>query len=315
MRLLLLITALMTLAACSQEPSKPVTIAINPWPGYEPLYLAEFKGFFKAQKLDIKLVQLASLSDVQLAYSNRHVDGMASTAVEAVQVNFLGSKPNKIVLVPDYSNGGDVIIAGKQVVSMSDLKGKKVGAEVTSLGIFLLERALGKHHMSLTDVEVVNIDQAEAKASLESGAIDALVTYPPFSIQIAASDDYRTIFTSAEIPKEIIDVVSLSEETIQKHPGLVAKLHKAWQMALDYMRDNPEDAYQIMAQREGISAAEFEASLTDLIFLDSQEQRALLSADSRLQSSMQAVCTTLVAVRSIEGPCSKLPNLIYPVAK
>lgn len=303
--------ALMTgaLAGCEQPTSRPFKIAINPWPGYELLYLAEAKGFFEEAGANIKLVQLDSLSDVQKAYLNNLVDGMTSTAIEAVQVTHLGGKPLKVVAIPDYSNGGDVIVASKTIADIKSLAGKRVGAEVSSLGIYLLSRALNKYGLNLADIELINLEQADGQSLLEADQIDAFVTYPPFSINVLKNEKFHTVFTSAEIPYEIIDVVSLSEEALAKDPGLGNKLRKAWQLAMEYMNNHRQEAYRLMAKRQSISVAEFEDALGGLILLDRPEQEKLLQNHDKLHELFTDVCNTLVFAKAIETDCSQQPNL------
>lgn len=167
------------LVACTpQKTSNKISIAINPWPGYELLYLASNKDFFKAVGLNIELIQTATLSDAQRAYINGRVDGFSSTIVEAVQAQEFGGEPLTVVLLADYSNGGDVILSHPPYNTLASLKGKKIGCEVSSLGIYILARALTLYDMSLDDVEMINIEQGNALQSLTSGHIDAMVTYP-----------------------------------------------------------------------------------------------------------------------------------------
>ena len=295
---------------CSQAPDQPVTIAINPWPGYEPMYLAEVQGYFEKNGINVELVQLDSLSDVQRAYLNGHVDGMASTMIEAVQASHLGNKPLKIIMVPDYSNGGDVLIGATEFNSVAQLKGKRVGVEVSSLGIYVLHRALSKHGMTLDDVELVNTKQERALNELNAKNIDAVVTYPPFSVEILKSKGYEKLFTSAEIPFEIIDVVSVSESVLIAQPEFVPRLRASWQMALDYMASDPARSMQIMAEREGISVEDFEAALEDLVVLNASQQNDLFQRET-LQEAVIDVCEVLVGVDSIETNCDQFSNIIY----
>lgn len=312
MRLLLSLLCAVLLAACSESKKDPVSIAINPWPGYELLYLAEQKGFFEQEGVDVRLLQLGSLSDAQRAYLNGHADGMASTVIEAVQAQVLGARPLSIVMVPDYSSGGDVIIAADSVSSVEQLRGKPVGCEVSSLGIFILQRALAKAGMTLADVEVVNVEQSEGHKALSSGEIAAFVSYPPVSISILSQPGYQQIFSSAEIPHEIIDVVSLSNEVIAERPELVAGLYRAWDRALAYYRSNSDEAAEIMARRENISAADFQAVISDeLVILDGEQQRRLIGDASILQKNVDQVCETLVQVAALDTDCSRLPAMIH----
>jgi NitT/TauT family transport system substrate-binding protein len=296
---------------CAKQDDKPVTIAINPWPGYEFLFLAEQLGYFDEVGAPIKLVQLASLGDGQRAYINGRVDGMASTLIEAVQAEHLGGAPLKVVLVADYSNGGDVIVADSGLKNVAELKGRAVGCEVSSLGVFVLQRALTKAGLTLDDVTVINTEQADGQSSLKDGKIDAFVSYPPYSVNVLKDKRYQTLFSSAEIPFEIVDTVSISETVLKKYPQLVSKLHAAWQMALDFTRDNPEQAYQIMAERQGISPEDFKAVLADLVILGRNEQQALFLDSAKLDASAHSVCTTLVHIESLTVDCDQQRSLIY----
>jgi NitT/TauT family transport system substrate-binding protein len=302
---------ILCLSACGNKENPPVEIAINPWPGYEFLYLAEQKGFFEEIGLNAKLVQLASLSDAQRSYVNGYTDGMASTIIEAVQAQALGNSPLEIVMVPDYSNGGDVIIARKELANISDLKGKNIGCEVSSLGIFLLQRALAKAGLTLSDVNIINLEQMNGAKLLQTKKIDAFISYPPVSIDILKLEGFHTIFSSADIPKEIIDTISVSKKALANNPNFVPKLHKVWQMALDYYQSNTQDSLNIMAQREGISTEDFAGVLSDLKIVDFEGQKDIFKSPGHLQKSVLDVCQTLVDINTINVDCKKLPSLVY----
>ncbi|NRB40847.1 MAG: ABC transporter substrate-binding protein [Pseudomonadales bacterium] len=311
MRIIFLVSFLILLLGCAKEPEKVVKIAMNPWPGYELLYLAEQKGFFKEVGANIKLVQVSSLSDSQRAYVAGRVDGMASTLIEAVQVNDFGSRPLKVVLVSDYSNGADMIIANVGITTVKQLKGKNVGAEINTLGSFILQRALENSGLSLDDVNLINIEQFDGKKALTDGVIDAFVTYPPVSIDLLKNPANTTLFTSAEIPYEVIDVVSISDTALADNPQLYQQLQQAWQMAIDYMAKHPDEAHSIMAEREGITPVEFSEALSEVVILNAAQQKDLFRAEGKLAESANAICRTLVHVGSLKTDCAQLPALIY----
>lgn len=300
------------LASCSQEKKvNPIKIGINPWPGYEFLYLAEQKGFFKQVGINVSLVQLSSLSDVQRAYIAGRVDGMASTLIEAVQATQLSGRPVKIVLIPDYSNGGDVVIANRPIHDMKGLRGKNVGVELGSLGIYFLHRALTKNGMMLEDVNMINVEQIDAEQAFDQELIEAFVSYPPMSIELLKYSERAKIFSSAEIPFEIIDTVSVDAEKLAKQPAFVDGLLQAWQMALDYANAHPEESAQIMAEREDISAEEFQAALLDLSILDTEKQKEIFAQPENLKQAVSDVCRVLVEIKSLQKNCETLPDIVY----
>lgn len=298
------------LLGCTPVKEPKVKIAINPWPGYEFLYLAEQKGIFSQVNLNIELIQTSTLSDAQRAYLNGYVDGFTSTLIEVVQVEPLGGKPVKLVLLPDYSNGGDVIISDKTISGVQQLKGKKIGCEVSSLGIYVLQRALMKQNLTIADVTVINIEQANGQIALTNGDIDAYVTYPPYSVEALRNPKYHQIFSTKEIPNEVLDTVAVSAKKVQDIPNFIKKLQQAWQLALTYHQKYPEEANAIMAKREQIKVEEFSAVLSDLKVLNSKEQQEIFAKPEQLLMLASSVCNTLIAVGSIESNCSHINGLL-----
>jgi len=312
LRVFLGITIAFFLNACGQikTPDK-VSIALNPWPGNVLLYLADKKDFFSQVGINIELVRVSTLADVQRAYLAGDVDGFASTLVEVVQVGIVGGKPSKVVLIADYSHGGDVIISTAQINSVKELKGKTVGCEVSSLGTYILGKALAEHQMTLADINIVNIEQDSVGEALESRKVVAVVTYPPYSIALQSTGDYRQIFTTKAIPEDILDVLSISENVLQQQPLLVEKMHQAWKLAFDYLQQHPEEVVAMMAAQEGLSASEYVNALDGLNLLSIEQQRQLFLQPKKLQRMGEDVCETLVKIGAIESSCEHAASLFY----
>jgi len=126
------------LTSCSDIAGKPLRVALNPWPGYAFLFLAQEKGYFADEGVNVELVELSSLSDVRKAFERGQVDGMASSLVEVLEVSKNSNRQAVVSLMADYSNGADVILAGKRfadVVSLS-LVPKWVLNQERSIGSF-----------------------------------------------------------------------------------------------------------------------------------------------------------------------------------
>lgn len=302
---------LLLLSGCLENPNIPIKLAINQWPGYAYLYLAEQQGLFAEHDLNLELVPFGSLSDAQRAYVSGRVDGIASTLIEAVQAQALSSRPLNIVLLTDYSNGADVVLARPSISTVADLKGKTIGAEVTSLGIYMLHRTLATAQLSLDDVTVKNLEPGKAFKAFSVDYIDAYVTYPPHSIDLMHSEDLAPLFTSADIPFDILDSIAFSVATLDKHPELPAKLRRIWQQALDYDAAHPEQAQQSMAKMLGISVAELQGSLANIHVLSAGEQQTLFRSPDTLQAKARDVCAVLHSIDALVYDCQQLPDIIY----
>jgi NitT/TauT family transport system substrate-binding protein len=249
-------------------------VGINSWPGFEFLYLAQEKGFYREEGLEVRIVEFDSLSDARRAYERGQIDVLTSTVIEILQIRDNSSRSPQIVQVVDYSNGSDVILARPGLTNGASLRGARIGLELASLGVYVLARSLERSGLSLADVEMVPVNQLSMEDGYRKGELDAVVTYPPISTKLLRDGQANTVFSSAEIPGEVIDVIAVEAEVNTQRPGEVARLLRAYHRAIAFTRQNPADAYRIMAGREGLTPEEFRAALTGGIRLLSESDQA-----------------------------------------
>jgi ABC-type nitrate/sulfonate/bicarbonate transport system substrate-binding protein len=104
---------------CQRMKDPTVRIAINAWPGYEFLYLAHVKGFFKEVGVDAQIIEFASLSDLRRAFEKGQVDIMAGTAAEVLLSRQNSNRRTQAFIVADYTpdeSGVAVIAADEQFI-------------------------------------------------------------------------------------------------------------------------------------------------------------------------------------------------------
>lgn len=156
---LLALLMLSALIGCTETPP-PLRIAINAWPGYEFVYLAEQQGYFDRLGVDVEIVEFESLSDARRAFERGQVDGFGCTVVEALISAAGGTRRVAIPYVADYSHGADLIVARGGPTTVVDLVGRKVAVEAGTLNTYILARALEKAGQSLTDIQLVKMPQS-----------------------------------------------------------------------------------------------------------------------------------------------------------
>ncbi|MEY4582651.1 MAG: hypothetical protein RL701_7354 [Pseudomonadota bacterium] len=83
----------------------PLRIGINPWPGYELLFLAQEKSYFRDAEVDVRLVEFNSPIDERYAYERGQLDAWAATLVEVIQAGDQSEPAPQIIQVIDYSKG------------------------------------------------------------------------------------------------------------------------------------------------------------------------------------------------------------------
>jgi hypothetical protein len=108
---------------CRARHREPIRFATNPWPGYDPLYIARDKGYFDDAGLNVALVDLTSIGASRRAFERGQVDGCGATLVEILLAADQSGLRPQIAAVVDYSSGADALIAAGSVKNLAALRG------------------------------------------------------------------------------------------------------------------------------------------------------------------------------------------------
>lgn len=285
-------------AGCSRPASAPLRVGNVTWPGYEPFFVAQHLGYLDGKK--VRLTEYTSASEIVRAFGNGAIEAGLMTLDEALQL--AQNAPDlRLILVTDFSNGGDVIMAKPEIASLQDLKGRRVGAETSALGAYVLMRALQLAEMKPQDLEIVPMEFSEHEAAFKEGRVDAVVTYDPIRTKLR-NFGARQIFDSTRIPKEIVDVLVVRNAYLQAHPDTVRHLVQGYYRARTYLKEKPLEVAQITAARAKISPEEFLASLQGLLLPEAVESRRMLIGQPPL---LLKNAQTLAAIMREKGLLAK----------
>jgi NitT/TauT family transport system substrate-binding protein len=139
--------------------------------------------------------------------------------------------------------------------------------------------------------------------ALSQGTLDAIVSYPPTSIKLLRDAKVKTLFDTSDIPGEVVDVIAVDEQIINQRTSEVSKLLRAYQKAVQYTQQNPDEAYRIMSAREGITVDEFRKSMHDGMHIVTQaEQAGFLMPGGKLEKVIDMSDRILRLTGQINGP-------------
>ena len=229
-----------------------VSIAVNPWIGSGVYYVAEEKGFFVNNGVDVKLTDfLDGAVGKQLIASGR-VDAIASLTPETSVLLADAGVDAKVIAITDLSTGADGIIADSSISGLEDLRGKKVAFESGSPSQFFLEYVLQEIGMSSKDLQVVDTPSPDAGAAFVAGSVDAAVTWEPWISQANQRDGGKILVNSTDVP--ILPGMLLARESAidQKSQELVLVVDALFEAA-QWIQDNQNEAAEIMARRFAIT--------------------------------------------------------------
>lgn len=259
------------------QQTEYVRIAFAPWPGAAPLYLAKHLGYFKEEGVEVELVEFDTLVDVYNHFIDGNVVGFTGTIGEIIDYKADTNKIAQVVLVTDYSNGADEIIARDYFYSFTELIGQKIGVEQSRWALLLLDQALEANDMGLEDVEVVHAEQPYILSMLEREKIAAAVVYPPYSTEIYKKTPVNKIFDTSRVPFTFMGIVGFDKKFIDENPKSIRAVIRGWEKALSFMSKYPVDAATIMAKSQGMTLNDFIASIEGLHLLSYKEQLTVVS--------------------------------------
>ena len=299
--LYLLVLFSLFLSSCSKTPPAALRIGINAWPGYEYLTLADQLGYYKDEGLEVKLIPFQTLADGRRAFEKGHIDIMAGTLMELYSAREVTGINPVVFLVADFSNGGDMLLAHKDIVNVAGLKGKKLGLEAGSVDVLTAASALASAQLSFNDVTLVSLPQPNNVKALLAGDIDAAQTYPPFATEALANPNIIRLFDTSQTPGDIIDVLFAHQSILTSRGDDLAKVARAFERAIQYQNTHHEDAIARMAKREGLTPAEFTDALSGLEIISQQEQATYLQ-EAKLLELLKTTHAALTSIGVIQKP-------------
>jgi NitT/TauT family transport system substrate-binding protein len=274
-----------------RETETPLLLGTNLWLGYEPLFLARDLGHFDEHS--VRLVECASSSQVIRQFRDNTIQAAALTIDEVLLLRERGLDL-RVVLVMDISQGGDAILARGDVQDLADLRGRKVGVENSALGAFVLTRALQKVNLSVQDVTIVSVEADEHERAFLSQEIDAVVTFEPVRSRLLAAGAIQ-LFDSTEMPNEIVDVLVVRADALERHQSHLITVLRGWFKALEYLEQNPDEALRSVSLRIKLTPEQIKQSQKGLHAPDLQENLSLLGGQpSPLEENARRLSTVMV---------------------
>lgn len=265
--------------------AEPLKIAYSDWPGWVAWQVGIDKGWFKEAGVDVDFEWFEYVPSME-AFSAGKVDAVSMTNGDALVTGATGA-PSKAIIINDYSNGNDMIVAKPGIETVKDLKGKKIGVEVGFVDHLLLLKALEANGMTEKDVTLVNVPTQETPKAFASGDVDAIAAWQPNSGQaLKAVPGSKAIYTSSNVPGLIYDVLAVNPASLSARPDDWKKVAKVWYKIVDYFYnpDTKADAIKSMSARVNLSPEEYSAFVDGTKILKLSEAKKAFEKGEGLDS-------------------------------
>ena len=288
--LYLLLTSLL-ISGCSnnqeeisqiQEPQE-LKVAIVDWIGFSPLYVAQELGYYNDLNLNLDIQVISDIAAVKSAITSNKIDLTWGTG--DVLLTFADSGINtKAFYAVDWSNGGDGVIVSDKFQDWSDFEGAEfVGQEgFPPSNLFLY--ALTQNGVDVSKVNFTEMDTAAAATAFQSGQVEIAALYQPFLSQAAEREDSKIFVTSKDYPYVITDYFSALPETLDNKKEAIQAFVDATNKAINFMKDNQQEAAEIAAPYFGLSTEEALEIFLDVEFPDLEDNKDIFK-DSNISKT------------------------------
>ncbi|KYG10595.1 hypothetical protein BE21_11055 [Sorangium cellulosum] len=138
-------------------------------------------------------------------------------------------------------------------------------------GHLLLLNALRSAGLAEKDVQNVNVPTHQTPQTLKSGGVDAIVAWQPNSGQALRELPGSTaIFTSADVPGIIYDVLAVSPKSLAERRADWGKVVRVWDRIARFIKDetNLDEAARLMSARVGLTPEQYRPLMKGTFFLD-----------------------------------------------
>jgi sulfonate transport system substrate-binding protein len=192
---------------------------------------------------------------------------VGSTAGSAALLARSNGSPIQVIDIYSQPEWAAIVVpATSDIDSVEDLKGKSIAATKGTDPYFFLLQTLEEAGIGQDEVEIQNLQHADGKAALESGAVDAWSGLDPLMATSEITAGSKLIYRNIDF--NTYGFLNATEQFITDHPDVAQVVVNAYEKAREWAQENPEETAAILAEVAGIDLAIAEKVLLERTVLD-----------------------------------------------
>src|SRR5579872_784949 len=226
------------------------------------------------------------------AFVAKNIDACAMTNMEALDMPAASGVDTTAVIIGDYSNGNDAVLV-RHNIGLAQIPGKRVLLVEKTVSQYLFERAMAINGMGdqLKRVHYLNTSDSDiAAAFLTDSSKEVVVTWKPLVSQIAKAKGVKTLFNSSQIPGEILDLLVVRTDVLNRADGSGKKFAKAitgaWYELMNQMSKPGAETDKVLAgvaeaSQDTVPSYKEQLSTTHMFYTPQSAGQMALSPDLR----------------------------------
>ena len=261
--------AVLLSASCAPAAAQTITVGATSSTSDAPIYIADRKGYFRAEGLDVKVVNFRSAADMVAPLGAGQLEagagsasaGLYNAVARGIAIKIVADKASS---PPGY--GGTKILVRKDHLEsgryreLKDLKGMKFAMNAPGVSnTSTLNTLLKSVGLKYSDVETVDMPLPDHVAALRNKSVDASASVEPGPALAVRNGDAVVIKSDDEIlPNHQIAVLLFAEDFARKRPDAAKNFMRAYIRAVRFYNGALKDG-----RLDGPNADEVIAILSD----------------------------------------------------
>jgi ABC-type nitrate/sulfonate/bicarbonate transport system substrate-binding protein len=291
--LLSFLSACLLFAACTSKtppPVEKVTVAVPFLPHYALLIVADEKGYFREEGLEVAFrpsIMYGKLALEDMMAGNADFAGSAETPLA-----FAVLRGESVCIVAEVMNTDKdvaiVALRNRGIESPNGLKGKKIGFIAGTTSEFFLSAFLTVHGIPEKSIRFVGLKPDDMAGALRAEKVDAVSIWNPNMAALRKEFGANAVtFFEASIYLQAV-VVTARKKFVAERPEAVKKLLRALVKAEAFVRGNPLETLDIVARRSGKGRGEVESSLEGFDFRLKLGQSLLVTLENEARGAIRS---------------------------
>ncbi|MDH3230551.1 MAG: ABC transporter substrate-binding protein [Alphaproteobacteria bacterium] len=226
--------------------AEALRLGYQSWVASGPFFIARDKGWFADEGVEVELVAIEDMAVRAGALATGELDAMVAM-VDATVLHLTPNTELRFVFAVSDSRGADGLVATAEIGTVADLKDKSIAVAPGSTGQFYLNVLLHEAGMTQSDVTIVPLSPGGAGHAFETGEVDAAITWEPWLGRTRERGRGHVVADTSGRPGLLIEAVVARAGPLEQRTAEFAALYRAWQRAVAFARESPEEADAIMA--------------------------------------------------------------------
>lgn len=230
-----------------------IRIATQPIPHYAPIFVAKQKKWLEEElakvgaKPAIKWASFAAGPPINESFGAGQQDFGFLGDTPAIIGKAAGINTRIIGLTSSGPKSLAVVVPTKSnIKSPRDLKGKKVAVVKGSYAHHLLVLVLQKGGLSVNDIQLINLSQADIATAIVNGNIDAAAIWEPLITKLESQGAVRVLADGTGIKKGVLVIIA-TNDFVTKNREQTKALLRAYQRGAKFIKSNPKEAAKLIA--------------------------------------------------------------------